>query len=133
MTLLHLRKVGLLFCAFSLFVLSLCPTLLAKDKKREKERKSKAADYALVKGSVFREDGFSVRGVRVVCRRANESKPRWEAVTGEAGEFAFRLPIGKMQYVISTGAEGFESVPKTVTIENEERQDISLILKFKKP
>lgn len=127
MTAPYIRKKGLLLCTLSLIVFSLGPTLLAKDKK------TKGAEYALIKGSVFRADGFSVRGVRVVCRRANESKPKWETITGEAGEFAFRLPLGKMQYVIFAEAEGFESVPKTVTIENDERQDIALILKSKTP
>lgn len=105
--------------------------LLAKEKKPKKS--DKASDYALIKGSVFKEDGFSVRGARVTCRKAGDTKPKWETTSGDGGEFAFRLPVGKMQYLITAEMKGFESVSKPVEIENDERQDISIILKSKTP
>lgn len=105
-------------------------TLLAKDKK---PKKSKTADYALIKGSVFRGDGFSLRGARVTCRRAADSKPKWETFSGENGEFAFRVPVGKMQYIVTAEWSGAEPASKTVEITNNERQDIAIILKSKTP
>ncbi|MBZ5535053.1 MAG: carboxypeptidase-like regulatory domain-containing protein [Acidobacteriia bacterium] len=107
--------------------------LCAKEKNPGKEKEPKSADYALIKGSVFREDGFSVRGARVSCRRASDAKPRWETVSGDGGEFAFRVPAGKMQYLITAELGGFQSASKTVDIAKDERQDISIVLNTRKP
>ena len=102
----------------------------AKDKKPEKE---KIADYSLIAGSVFRDDGFSLRGAKVTCRRSTDKKAKWETYSSEAGEFAFRLPVGKMKYVVTAELKGFEPASKAVQIENNERQDISIVLPAKKP
>lgn len=107
--------------------------LCAKEKNPKKEKETKPAEYALIKGSVFREDGFSVRGASVSCRRASDNKPRWETVSGDGGEFAFRVPAGKMQYIITAETSGFQPVSKTVDITKDERQDISIVLKARKP
>jgi hypothetical protein len=108
-------------------------SLIAKDKKTKPEKDAKIADYALIKGSVFREDGFSIQGARVSCRRVSDSKPKWETSSGDGGEFAFRLPVGKMQYIVTADLKGFEPGSKTVEITNDERQDISIVLIRKNP
>jgi hypothetical protein len=130
----HMISVRLLilFCCVGLGLAVAFPSSpgFAKDKKPSA---GKNADYALVKGSVFRDDGLSLRGARVTCRLATEKKPKWDTVSGEGGEFAFRLPVGKMEYVVSANFQGFEPVSKNVTIENDERQDISIVLTAKKP
>ncbi|MDD5543833.1 MAG: carboxypeptidase-like regulatory domain-containing protein [Acidobacteriia bacterium] len=105
-------------------------TGFAKDKPPKKDKNT---DYALIKGSVFRDDGLSLRGARITCRRATDSKPKWETVSGEGGEFAFRVPIGKMDYIVSAEMKGFQEASKTVSILQDERQDISIILPIKKP
>ncbi len=102
--------------------------LSAKNKKKEPP-----ADYALIKGSVFREDGFSIQGAKVTCRRATDKKPKWETTSSEGGEFAFRVPVGKMEYIVMAEMKGFDSTSKKVDIVNDERQDISIILPSKKP
>jgi carboxypeptidase family protein len=107
--------------------------LCAKEKDPKKEKETKPAEYALIKGSVFREDGFSVRGARVSCRRTSDAKPRWETISGEGGEFAFRLPAGKMQYIIAVELSGFLPASKSVDIAKDERQDISIVLNARKP
>jgi hypothetical protein len=101
---------------------------LAKEKKKEK-----GPEYALIKGSVFRDDGFSVQGARITCRKAADKKPKWETSSGEGGEFAFRVPAGKMEYIVTAEAPGWEPASKNVEIEKDERQDISIVLNSKKP
>jgi Carboxypeptidase regulatory-like domain len=106
---------------------------VAKEEGSRNAKEKKSADYALIRGSVFRDDGFSMRGARVSCRRAKDSKPKWETFSGEGGEFAFRLPVGKMQYIITAEMNGFQPASKTVEIANDERQDISIVLSARKP
>jgi hypothetical protein len=127
----------LLFVALTLSTLCLAllpafftPTspALAKDKKKEK-----GSEYALIKGSVFRDDGFSIQGARITCRKAADKKPKWETFSGEGGEFAFRVPAGKMEYIVTAEAPGREPASKNVEIEKDERQDISIVLNSKKP
>ena len=126
-----------LFVALTLSILCLALLLafftpasmpFAKEKKKEK-----GPEYALIKGSVFRDDGFSVRGARITCRKAADKKPKWEIFSGEGGEFAFRVPVGKMKYVVTVEAPGWEPAVKNVEIEKDERQDISIVLNSKKP
>ncbi|MBZ5552278.1 MAG: carboxypeptidase-like regulatory domain-containing protein [Acidobacteriia bacterium] len=107
--------------------------LSAKEKSPKKEKDSKLAEYALIKGSVFREDGFSLRGAHVSCRRTSDAKAKWETLSGDGGEFAFRVPAGKMQYIITAELSGFQSASKTVDIAQDERQDISIVLNARKP
>jgi|GEM_PF-4914377 len=121
-------------CAVLTFTLLMdSMSLIAKEEKTKPEKGAKTADYALIKGSVFREDGFSIQGAHVSCRRVSDSKPKWKTSSGEGGEFAFRLPVGKMQYMVTAELEGFEPASKTVEIANDERQDISIVLIRKNP
>lgn len=115
-----------------LFLLIFLPEhRLGKEKKPKPEKPS--VQYALIKGSVFREDGFSLRGARVVCRRTADAKPHGETISGEGGEFAFRVPVGKAQYEITAEARGFEPATRIVEIQQDERRDISIVLKSKTP
>ncbi|MGB7624706.1 MAG: carboxypeptidase-like regulatory domain-containing protein [Terriglobia bacterium] len=109
------------------------PSMGTKEKEPKKGKDTKSADYALIKGSVFRDDGISLRGARVSCRRASDSKAKWDTFSGDGGEFAFRVPVGKMQYIITAELSGFQPASKTVEIANDERQDISIVLSAKKP
>ncbi len=126
------RRAAFLFICFGGFFLLLLPTWVspAKDKKPKADLK---IDYALIKGTVFREDGFTLRGAKVSCRRAEDKKPKWETLSGEDGEFAFRLPTGKMEYIIDVEMKGYQSNSKKVEIANDERQDISITLTANKP
>src|SRR5205814_2239836 len=59
---------------------------------------------AFIRGSVFTEDGYSVLGVRVdLAKIINEnSSQKWVSrVTGETGEFVFRLPPETAKYRVT--------------------------------
>jgi hypothetical protein len=106
--------------------------------KNKKDKKHHEKPYALIFGTVWAPDKRPVYGVKVKCRRANEKKVRWELYSDHSGEFAIRVPAGKLDYVVFADLKGFKSLdgkhfqapPEvTVHIENDERTDIGLHLK----
>ena len=76
---------------------------------------------AFIRGSVFTEDGRSVPGVRVdLVRIINEtSTQKFDSrVTGETGEFVFRLPPATAKYRVTLKADGTEPAWKDVEVES---------------
>ena len=76
---------------------------------------------AFIRGSVFTEDGRSVPGVRVdLARIINENSTQKldSRVTGETGEFVFRLPPETAKYRVTLKAEGTEPASKDVEVES---------------
>ena len=76
---------------------------------------------AFIRGSVFTEDGRSVPGVRVdLVRIINEtSTQKFDSrVTGETGEFVFRLPPETAKYRVTLKADGTEPAWKDVEVES---------------
>ncbi len=108
----------------------LCLTLagaggFAKDKKPLKK------DYALIYGTVWTAQQQPAAGVPVKIRRADEKKARWELISDRNGEFAQRVPAGKMDYIIWADIKTPKGKAKpqiTTHIENDERIDIGLHL-----
>jgi hypothetical protein len=103
-----------------------------------KPKKSHEKPYALIFGTVWGPDNHPVYGVRVRVRRAREKKIRWELYSDHNGEFAFRLPAGRGDYVVSSDLKASKLLPgkqlqaaqeAQVHIENDERSDIGLHLK----
>lgn len=103
-----------------------------------KKKKSHEKPYALIFGTVWGPDDHPVYGVRVKVRRASETKIRWELLSDHNGEFAFRLPAGRQDYVVAPDLKGVKSISGKqleivqeahVHIENDERSDIGLHLK----
>ena len=89
--------------------------------------------YALIYGSVFDDQGFALRGARIVVTQASaesarnspeREKRRWVGVSDARGEFAIRVPAGKGNYAVGVEAAGFSAEPKTVEIKAEERVDV---------
>ena len=94
----------------------------------------KPEPYAVVAGTVFREDGFSLPGASVTLvpkdapkKDAPKSK-KLEAVTDARGEFAFRVPAGAAAYVVKAARKGFQPAEKEASISGEGRVDVTLIL-----
>ena len=97
--------------------------------------------YALIFGTVWGPDDRPVYGVKVKIRRADQKKPKWELISNHTGEFAQRVPAGKAEYLVwidakdlkglksSDGKELQPDTEVTVSIANDERQDIGLHLK----
>ena len=107
------------------------PLAVADDRKAEKP-------YALIFGTVWGPDGLPVYGVRVLIRRADKKKPKWELISNHRGEFAQRVPAGKADYVITADVKDYKSMDGkklaaseevAVHVEYDERVDTGLHLK----
>lgn len=95
--------------------------------------------YALIFGTVWGPDNRPVYGVRVKIRRATDKpkKVRWEVYSDHHGEFAQRVPVGELDYILSADLKGVKfadgtqaKIDKDVTVHiyNDERQDVGLHL-----
>jgi hypothetical protein len=87
---------------------------------------------AFLRGSVFTESGRSVPGVRVELARilAENSVQKIDArVTGETGEFVFRLPPERAKYRVTAKAEGAQPISKDVEIDSAAVYRLALTLK----
>jgi carboxypeptidase family protein len=88
-----------------------------------------------IRGSVFSEDGHSVPGVRVdLARIVNENSVQKmdSRITGETGEFVFRLPPDAGKYRLVLKADGVEPSSKDVEVEMAAIYRVALTYK-KKP
>ncbi len=99
----------------------------------------KEKPYALIFGTVWDPNGHPLYGVRVKIRRADQKKAHWELYSNHTGEFAQRVPAGKADYVVWADLKGYklpsgkrlQAGPEvTVHIDNDERSDIGLHLKW---
>jgi hypothetical protein len=87
---------------------------------------------AFLRGSVFTESGRSVPGVRVELARivSENSVQKIDArVTGETGEFVFRLSPETARYRVTIRADGAEPVSKDVEVDSAAVYRVSLTLK----
>ena len=92
------------------------------------------APHAVVAGTVFRENGFSLPGAAVTL--AVKEAPgvpktkakRLQAVSDSRGEFAFRVPPGTATYVVKASLKGFQAVEKEASVSGEERVEVTLML-----
>jgi hypothetical protein len=76
---------------------------------------------AFIRGSVFTESGRSVPGVRVELSRIvgeNSTQKIDFRITGETGEFVFRLPPDAAKYRLTLKADGIEPASKDVEVDS---------------
>ncbi len=75
---------------------------------------------AFIRGSVFTEAGRSVPGVRVdLAIVAENSTQKIDfRITGETGEFVFRLPPDAAKYRLTLRADGIEPASKDVEVDS---------------
>ncbi len=88
-----------------------------------------------IRGSVFTEGGHSVPGVRVeLVKVINENSilKLDSRITGETGEFVFRLPPDPAKYRLILKADGAEPSAKDVDVESAAVYRVALTYK-KKP
>lgn len=106
---------------------------------RETKVKRKVAlpdkdDGSLIRGSVFREDGRSLPGARVVIERVvSQASPNatafvLQAVSDRMGLFAFKVPAGEHRYVITASRPGFRAQTTTVDVSGGETVNVALKL-----
>jgi len=87
---------------------------------------------AFIRGSVFNEAGHSVPGVRVELARVideNSTKKLDFRITGETGEFVFRLPPDTAKYRLTAKADGAEPASKDVEVDSAAVYRVALSLK----
>jgi hypothetical protein len=98
-------------------------------------KKKPALDtYAVISGSVFQESGYALAdaAVTLVAEPASGGAAvkaqKMEAVSDARGEFLFRVPPGPMNYAIVVAAKGYRSLRKSVTVEGQERVEVTFQL-----
>lgn len=87
---------------------------------------------AFLRGSVFTESGRSVPGVRIELARIvdENSVQKIDArVTGETGEFVFRLSPETARYRVTAKADGAQTVSKDVEVDSAAVYRVALTLK----
>lgn len=85
-----------------------------------------------IRGSVFTEDGRSVPNVRVELARVIDERSIQKLdyrITGESGEFVFRLPPNTAKYRLTLKADGVEEFSKEVDVEGAAVYRIALTYK----
>lgn len=114
----------------SLLLLLLACVLPAEAAKKKPVPQS----YALVAGTVFEERGYAVpsAGVTLIPDPHPGNGPakikKLEATSDARGEFVFRVPPGAMQYTVKVAAKGFQPAEKSVSVQGEERVDVTFQL-----
>ena len=87
---------------------------------------------AFIRGSVFSESGRSVPGVKVELAKIvaeNAVQKLDSRVTGETGEFVFRLPPEPAKYRVTVKADGAETTSSDVDVEGAVVYRVALTLK----
>jgi hypothetical protein len=89
---------------------------------------------AFVRGSVFTESGLSVPNVRVEIARVgseNSIEKLDSRITGETGEFVFRLPPDVGKYRVTLRADGAEAASRDVDVDGAAIYRVALTYKKK--
>ena len=110
------RLIALLAAGFVLAA----PVLADKKSKR-------AANYAVIAGTVFRESGMALDGAEVTLSSApgvKGKKLKLKAFSDSRGEFAFHVPPAAANYVVVAHAPGYRRQEKAASITSDERIDV---------
>jgi hypothetical protein len=120
----------------ALFLVSLLPLAAAPKKKPALDT------YAIVSGSVFTDSGYALPGADVAVApevpgdgsssgspnsSPKKTKPI-EMVSDARGEFVVRVPPGPMHYLVNVSAKGYQSQQKTVSVQDQERVEVTFQL-----
>jgi hypothetical protein len=103
-------------------------------KKQDKPAAANAS-FSVIAGTAYRPPGLSLSGARVRIRPLEVPKQNTgaklkgaEATTDSRGEFAFRVPAVPAKWSVEVSAGGYQPQSKTVSIEGEQRIDLSFVL-----
>jgi hypothetical protein len=98
------------------------------------KKKAVPEAYSIVGGTVFREPGFALpqAEVTLIPNAQQDGLPvkvkKLSTVSDARGEFVFRVPAASMQYTVRVAAKGYHGEEKTVTVQGEERSDVTFQL-----
>ncbi|MGE0883848.1 MAG: carboxypeptidase-like regulatory domain-containing protein [Blastocatellales bacterium] len=93
------------------------------------ELKSEDEPYSSIRGAVLYGVGYTLRNALVKIERIDGGKKfKQEKVSGEGGEFGFRLKAEKATYRITATAKGFQEASTEVEIEGDEVRNVVLTL-----
>ena len=87
-----------------------------------------------IKGSVFNEEGFSLRGAQIDLARVEAdgaAKKIDGRITTRSGDFAFRLPPGTARYRVTAKMDGMTAASKDVEVDGAAVYRVALSLKPK--
>lgn len=115
---------------------SLLAALLLLAPTASADRKRTAEAYGMIGVTVFREPGFALPGAEIKLAPDPEgvdpaTVKKWKGLKGisdERGEFVFRVPTAAMRYSIRAMAKGYLPQQKQVSIEGEQRMDVTFQL-----
>lgn len=99
----------------------------------KKKEKPAAEPFAVIAGTTYRPPGLSLPGVRVRVRPEKAEKAAApfkavDAVTDTRGEFAIRVPAVPGKWSVDVSANGYQPKSTSVTIEGEQRLELSFVL-----
>ncbi len=118
------KKIGISLTVLALLWAVLLPLTAAPKKKPVLDT------YAVVSGSVFDDRGYALPGADVLL--APEAQPTKantiEMVSDARGEFVIRVPPGPMHYSATVHAKGYQSLRKTISVEDQERVEVTFQL-----
>jgi hypothetical protein len=106
--------------------------LVAPTAEAAKKRSPDA--FALVSGTVFRESGYALPNAEVTL--IPDAQPdgapvkikKMQALSDSRGEFVFRVPPAAMHYIVKVAAKGFQGQQKSVSVQAEERSEVTFQL-----
>ncbi|HYL36248.1 MAG TPA: carboxypeptidase-like regulatory domain-containing protein [Bryobacteraceae bacterium] len=115
--------------SFALLLLALlAPATEAAKKKPAPE------SYALVSGTVFQPSGYALPNAEVTLvpeaqpDRAAVKVKKMQAVSDARGEFVFRVPPAALRYLVKVTAKGYQGQEKSVSVQGEERTEVTFQL-----
>jgi len=113
-----------------LLALCVCATLCQGADKKSKE---KAANFAVVAGTVFRDPGFALPGATLTLTPRGEAKPKKlqaakKTTSDGRGEFSFRVSAAPATYLVKASLKGFHPEEKEAAVGGEGRVDVTFTL-----
>ncbi len=93
------------------------------------ELKREGEPFSLIRGAVLNGGGYSMPNASVLLERIDGGRKfKQEKVSGEGGQFVFRLKAEKAKYRVTANARGFQSASAEIEIESDEVRNIALTL-----
>jgi hypothetical protein len=123
------KRIGTSLLFFSaLLLIAFLPSAAAK-------KKPSLDTYAIVSGTVFDGNGYALPDANLTLAPESETGPAhgdktkpMETVSSARGEFAFRVPPGPMRYSVAVAAKGYQSQQKSVSVQDQERVEVTFQL-----